>query len=89
MDAAQIAVHELDDNSWAGCLAAVNGLADDQLDPRVWPWRLHVFTPVDGIPTTPGAGTVAVLQIAHALADGVRSSALAALLFGRPGERRR
>ena len=86
VDAAQIAVHELDDNSWAGCLAAVNGLADDQLDPRVWPWRLHVFTPVDGVPTTPEAGTVAVLQIAHALGDGVRSSALAALLFGRPGD---
>ena len=86
VDAAQIAVHELDDNSWAGCLAAVNGLADDQLDPRVWPWRLHVFTPVDGIPTTSEAGTVAVLQIAHALGDGVRSSALAALLFGRPGD---
>ena len=89
VDAAQIAVHELDDNSWAGCLAAVNGLADDQLDPRVWPWRLHVFTPVDGIPTTSEAGTVAVLQIAHALGDGVRSSALAALLFGRPAIRRR
>ena len=86
VDAAQIAVHELDDNSWAGCLAAVNRLADDQLDPRVWPWRLHVFTPVDGIPTTSEAGTVAVLQIAHALGDGVRSSALAALLFGRPGD---
>ena len=83
VDADQFAVHELDDNSWAGCLAAVSRLADDQLDPRVWPWRLHVFTPVDGIPTTSGAGTVAVLQIAHALGDGVRASALAALLFGR------
>ena len=84
--AAQIAVHDLDDNSWAGCLAAVSRLAEDQLNPRVRPWRLHVFTPVDGIPTTSEAGTVAVLQIAHALGDGVRSSALAALLFGRPGD---
>ena len=59
VDGVHFAVHELDDNSWAGCLAAVSRLADDQLDPRVRPWRLHVFTPVDGIPTTTGAGTVA------------------------------
>ena len=86
VDGVHFAVHELDDNSWAGCLAAVSRLADDQLDPRVRPWRLHVFTPVDGIPTTTGAGTVAVLQIAHVLADGGRTSALAALLFGRAGD---
>jgi hypothetical protein len=83
VDAGQFTLHELDDNSWAGCLAAVSRLADHHLDPRVWPWRLHVFTPVDGVPTAPGAGTVAVLQISHAYADGVRSSALAARLFGR------
>jgi hypothetical protein len=86
VDVAQVVVHELDDNSWAGCLAAVNGLADDQLDLRAWPWRLHVFNSVDGIPTTSEAGTVAVLQIAHAFGDGVRSSALAAMLFGRAGD---
>lgn len=82
----QFTVHELDDNSWAGCLAAVSKLADDQLDPRVRAWRLHVFTPVDGVPTTSAAGTVAVLQIAHVLADGGRASELAALLFGRAGD---
>ena len=32
VDAGQFTVHQLDDNSWAGCLAAVGGLADDQLD---------------------------------------------------------
>jgi hypothetical protein len=84
-DADQFTVHELDDNSWAGCLTAVSELADDQLDPRMMAWRLHVFTPVDGIPTATGPGTVAVVQAAHALADGGRMSALAALLFGRTG----
>jgi hypothetical protein len=84
-EAEQFTVHELDDSSWAGCLAAVSDLADEQLDPRVMAWRLHVFTPVDGIPTGAGPGTVAVLQAAHALADGGRMSALAALLFGRSG----
>jgi hypothetical protein len=78
----QLIVHDLDDNSWAGCLDAVVRLAEHQLDPRRMAWRLHVFTPVDG----PRVGTVAVLQAAHALGDGIRSSALAALLFGRAGD---
>ena len=79
----QFTVHELDDHSWDGCLAAVTELADDQLDARVRPWRLHICTPVLGIPGAPGPGTVAVLQVSHVLADGTRSSALAARLFGR------
>ncbi len=83
VDAGQFALHHLDDESWAGCLSAVGRLADDQLDARVWPWRLHIFTPVLGVPTVAGPGTVAVLQMSHVLADGVRSSALAAWLFGR------
>jgi hypothetical protein len=83
VDAGRFTVHELDDNSWAGCLAAVGRLADDHLDPRVCPWQLHFFTPVAGIPNSSGAGTVAVLQISHVYADGVRSSAMAARLFGR------
>lgn len=69
--------------SWAGCLDAVASLTDDQLDVRVAPWRLHVFAPVHDIPGHRGAGTVAVLQMAHAFADGGRASALAAWLFGR------
>jgi hypothetical protein len=78
----QFVMHDLADNSWAGCLAAVAGLAEHQLDPRQAAWRLHVFTPVDGVPGA-AVGTVAVLQAAHAFGDGIRSSALAALLFGR------
>jgi hypothetical protein len=81
----QLVVHDLADNSWTGCLAAVVGLAERQLDPRRMAWQLHVFTPIDGVPGS-GVGTVAVLQAAHALADGVRSSALAAWLFGREAE---
>jgi hypothetical protein len=75
--------HDLPDHSWRDCLQAVSALADDQLDVRQMPWRLHVFTPVLGIQGVPGAGTVAVLQVPHALADGVRASAMAAWLFGR------
>ncbi len=79
----QVIRHDLADPSWQGCLAAVVGLADNQLDIRRMPWRLHVFTPVRGIPGVTGPGTVAVMQVAHALADGARASAMAAWLFGR------
>ena len=78
----QFVVHELSDTSWAGCLAAVARLAEDQLDAHRMSWRLHVFTPVDGLPGA-GVGTVVVLQATHAFGDGIRSSALAAWLFGR------
>jgi hypothetical protein len=81
----QVVVHDLTDSTWAGCLAAVAGLAENQLDAHRMTWRLHVFTPVDALPGA-GVGAVAVLQATHALADGIRSSALAAWLFGRAGE---
>ncbi|MBW0014612.1 MAG: DUF1298 domain-containing protein [Mycobacterium sp.] len=77
--------HDLPVPGWDDCLAAVAGLADAQLDPRRMPWRLHVFTPILGIPGVRGTGAVVVLQVAHALADGARASAMAAWLLGRPG----
>ncbi|CAA0131929.1 Uncharacterised protein [Mycolicibacterium vanbaalenii] len=80
----QFVVHELAERTWRGCLAAVTELADHQLEPREMTWRLHVFPDIEGIPDVP-RGTVAVLQVCHALADGVRSSALAGYLFGRVG----
>jgi len=80
----RVVCHELVDQSWHGCLTGVAGLAGDQLDIRRMPWRVHVFTPVLGIPGVSGPGTVAVMQVAHALADGARGSAMAAWLFGRP-----
>jgi hypothetical protein len=79
----QVVRHDLADHSWHGCLAGVAGLAGDQLDIRRMPWRVHVFTPVLGIPGVSGPGTVTVLQVPHALADGARGSAMAAWLFGR------
>lgn len=75
--------HELVDGTWHACLDAVARLADDQLDVRRSPWRLHLFTEMRNLPDGTDPGTVAVLQVAHALADGSRASALAAWLFGR------
>ncbi len=79
----RVVVHELAEPTWHSCLQAVAGLADDQLDAAVTPWRLHVFGGVEDLPGA-GRGVVAVLQISHALGDGQRSSALAGYLFGRP-----
>ncbi|OBF03774.1 DUF1298 domain-containing protein [Mycobacterium sp. ACS4054] len=76
--------HDLEDPTWAGCLAVVVALAAEQLDVQRMPWRLHVFTPVLGVPGVTGPASVAVMQVAHALADGARASAMAAWLFGRP-----
>jgi Wax ester synthase-like Acyl-CoA acyltransferase domain/WS/DGAT C-terminal domain len=81
----QLVVHDLTDSSWAGCLAAAAGLAEQQLDAGRMTWRLHVFAPVDTVPGA-GVGTVAVLQATHAVADGNRASELAARLLGRAGE---
>jgi hypothetical protein len=79
-----VVVHQLAGNSWDSCLDAVVGFADRQLDVQRVPWLLHVFTGVHGIPTTTKPGTVAILQIGHALADGTRAAELAGWLFGRP-----
>ena len=77
--------HQLDDDSWRGCLDAVVRLADDQLDIRRAPWRLHLFAPVHDLPGGTGPGTVAVMQVAHALADGA-SRLGAGRLAVRPGD---
>ena len=79
----QVVCHDLADRSWNGCLAAIVGLADHQLDIRQMLWRVHVFTPVFGIPGVDGPGTVVLWQYPHALAGGVRASAMGAWLFGR------
>jgi O-antigen/teichoic acid export membrane protein len=82
VDVTQIVVRA-EDLGWQQCLDALAKLFDHQLDLRRMGWRLHVFTPVYGVPGTTGPAIVAVLQIGHALADGQRSAALAGVLFGR------
>jgi len=79
----QFVVHDLGAPTWNECLDAISALADDQLDATTATWRLHVYPHVRDMPRNDNTGVVAVLQIAHALADGIRSSALAARLFGR------
>ncbi|MBX7451019.1 WS/DGAT domain-containing protein [Mycolicibacterium sp. 3033] len=82
VSADRFAVH--DATTWADVLAAVAALTHHQVDAQARPWRLHAFPRVHGVPGV-DVGSVAMLQISHALADGGRASALAARLFGRPG----
>lgn len=83
VDAGRVVRRDGAGTGWVDCLDAVAELTGSQLDVREKPWQVHVFTPVHGIPGVRDAGVVAVLQIAHALADGARASAMAAWLFGR------
>ncbi|WP_205878652.1 WS/DGAT domain-containing protein [Mycobacterium camsae] len=83
VEAGRVARRDVAGDGWAGCLDAVAELTGSQLDIREKAWQVHIFAPVRGIPGVRDAGVVAVLQIAHALADGARASAMAAWLFGR------
>lgn len=82
-DTSQVVAHIGCELSWQRCLDVVARLADDQLDVRRSAWRLYVFAPVFRIPGCAEPATVAVLQMCHALGDGIRSAALAGALFGR------
>lgn len=76
----QFVVHPA--GEWQHCVQTVATLP--ALDTARMCWRAHVFPGLTGIPASAcPVGSVVVVQIAHALADGVRSAALAAALLGR------
>lgn len=83
VDAEQFVVHSSGPSTWSALLAEMPGLIAGQLDAQRHAWRVRVYPNVDGIPGATGPGTVAVVQMSHALADGNRGAALAATLFGR------
>lgn len=66
----------------AAVTALLGTLVETGVDIRVSPWRLHLITDVTDAPGGDGPALIAVLQISHAFADGVRASALARALFG-------
>lgn len=74
-----VRLHAVD--RWAGCLRRLGELMSVPVDTRRLPWRVHVFVGVDDAPGSGGPSVVAVLQIAHALADGTLASQLARRLF--------
>ena len=83
VDRSLFVLHDIEDRTFPACLAKVGEVTADRLNAREAAWRLHVFTDVAGVPGSVGPGTVAVLQISHALGGGGRTSAPAAIMFGR------
>lgn len=81
----QIVEHEPAMN-WPDVLAALADLLPAGVRADVCPWRLHVFTGVSGAPGGDTPALVAVLQLSHALADGVRAAAIARALWCGPVE---
>jgi hypothetical protein len=83
VDRSLFVLHDIEDRTFLACLAKVGEVTADRLNAAEAAWRLHVFTDVEGVPGSVGPGTVAVLQISHALGGGGRTSASAAIMFGR------
>ncbi len=78
----QVVEHELAESKWPVFTTALAELLTSALNPRVSPWRLHLFRGVEGAPTFESrSALVAVLQVSHALADGKRASGIARALF--------
>ncbi|MBS9375654.1 hypothetical protein GON09_004671 [Rhodococcus sp. B50] len=71
----RLLVHE--SGSYGDVLDVLSGLVATRVDVTVSPWRLHVFPQVTDAPRGSDPALVVVLQLSHAFADGVRTSALA------------
>lgn len=81
----QFRQHEIPDSDWHGVSRALGVLLGTRLEAAEFPWRLHVFRGVRGVPGTGVTGDpalVAVLQMSHALADGRGAARIARQLFG-------
>ncbi|MGJ0120507.1 wax ester/triacylglycerol synthase domain-containing protein [Williamsia sp. MIQD14] len=76
----QLRRHHAD--GWDDCLVVLGEQMADQIDLTDHGWRLHLFSPIADAPGIEGPAVVAVLQIAHALADGGLASDIARRLLG-------
>ena len=76
-----VVTHRLPESSWEECINAIEVLLENHVNPRVTPWLLHLFEGVRGAPRCERPALIAVLQVAHSLADGKRASAIARTLF--------
>jgi hypothetical protein len=83
VDRSLFVVHDTKGLSFQRCVDQASAMTAQRLDARVAAWRMHVFTDVREVPGASGPGTVAVLQISHALGGGGRTSGPAAIMFGR------
>ncbi|MEU4709194.1 WS/DGAT domain-containing protein [Nocardia salmonicida] len=74
--------HRPDGLSWQALLAELGELLGTGVVATEYPWRIHVFRAVHGVPRSAEPVVVVVLQLSHALADGTRAAAIARALFG-------
>ncbi|WP_167098676.1 WS/DGAT domain-containing protein [Mycobacterium sp. DL592] len=83
VDAGQFVVHDGPALGWQDCLDAAARLRGNQLDLHQMTWRAFIYPAVRDIPGCSGIGSVVVMQLGHAYADGSRGTALAGALLGR------
>lgn len=80
----RIVAHDLDGASWSEFEKFVGELVLTRLDLREQAWRLHVVSGVRGVPMVDGVATITILQVGHAVTDGLGVTRLARALFAPP-----
>ncbi|RRQ27921.1 DUF1298 domain-containing protein [Rhodococcus sp. Eu-32] len=83
--AGHLSDHDLTGASWPECQTRISSILEVGLDARVRAWHLHVLRGVRDVPTVDGAATVVVLQVSHAMTDGLGLTRIASALFAPPG----
>ncbi|WP_328359853.1 WSD1 family O-acyltransferase [Mycobacterium sp. NBC_00419] len=83
VDPGQFVVHSGATLDWQDCVDAAARLRGDQLDLHDMTWRAYIYPAVRDLPGCSGVGSVVVMQLGHAYADGSRGTALAGALLGR------
>lgn len=78
--------HDLGQPSWADVERFLGELLGSRLDMREQSWHLHVIRGVRDVPLVDGVATVVVLQVGHALTDGVGATRLLRALFAPPSD---
>lgn len=73
--------HDLGGAPWADFEALMGDLLRTRLDPRDHSWHAHVVRGVGSAPLVQGAVTVVILQVGHALTDGLGVSKMVRALF--------
>ena len=73
--------HDLGGASWAEFEALMGDLLRTRLDLREHSWHLHVVRGIGSAPLMQGAVTVVILQVGHALTDGLGVSKMVRALF--------
>lgn len=80
--------HALKQQDWDGVEHFIGELLATRLDMRDAAWKLHVIRGVRDAPLVRGLATLIVLQVGHALTDGLGVTRLLRALFAPPADDR-